>query len=92
MNRAWRVVAPSRGRGLKPDTGLAFTPVLRRPFTGAWIETCVTRKGRRRCQVAPSRGRGLKRSRLSFADRRGVAPSRGRGLKRGNTPSLVPIL
>ncbi len=32
-------VAPSQGRGLKPQPRIEGDSGLRRPFTGAWIET-----------------------------------------------------
>ena len=56
-----RVVAPSRGRGLKHmQTTDYFLEVLRRPFTGAWIETTTYPDMAAYLSVAPSRGRGLK--------------------------------
>ena len=57
--RHW--VAPSRGRGLKRNYFQAETVATqRRPFTGAWIETCLPMLMQRGVRVAPSRGRGLK--------------------------------
>ena len=56
------VVAPSRGRGLKPIRRVDWQIVKGRPFTGAWIETTYFSIRAPPSKVAPSRGRGLKLS------------------------------
>ena len=78
-----RLVAPSRGRGLKPGQPDNAGPAPQgRPFTGAWIETFVMPWCCLLVPVAPSRGRGLKRAGpWDGAHSEIVAPSRGRGLK-----------
>ena len=76
------VVAPSRGRGLKPWAMPRAARARSRPFTGAWIETVNFGAIRVGITVAPSRGRGLKPAPgRAGRYRPGVAPSRGRGLK-----------
>ena len=54
------LVAPSRGRGLKPPQAAQEQPAQSRPFTGAWIETECLTESITGLGVAPSRGRGLK--------------------------------
>ena len=55
-----KLVAPSRGRGLKRVFGVILDMIDGRPFTGAWIETYKAISLTRGGLVAPSRGRGLK--------------------------------
>ena len=60
-DRPRKLVAPSRGRGLKQVLSL-WAGILWscRPFTGAWIETGNDHQPFEVVHVAPSRGRGLK--------------------------------
>ena len=45
-DRAPPVSPPSRGRGLKPFSGVTVVAVcIVAPFTGAWIETCSVQAG-----------------------------------------------
>ena len=76
------MVAPSQGRGSKPD--LLDTPAaLRcRPLTGARIETVQAALEALGSKVAPSQGRGSKPPLPpSLSACRYVAPSQGRGSK-----------
>ena len=77
------VVAPSRGRGLKHYILLFVQQCgLRRPFTGAWIETPRVAVADRAGLGRPFTGAWIE---TPATDRPrqllGVAPSRGRGLK-----------
>ena len=61
---------------------MARSAILRRTFTGAWIETSATQYLTIHANVAPSRVRGLKpRDVYQDFDMVAVAPSRVRGLK-----------
>ena len=53
-------VAPSRARGLKHDLRHARGRLVRRAFTGAWVETPLSPFLSLLSSVAPSRARGLK--------------------------------
>ncbi len=85
-------VAPSRGRGLKRHRMRCFTGGLRRPLTGARIETRLWDLAEAMVRVAPSRGRGLKpRHDAGGGDAVEVAPSRGRGLKRAHRMTGIDV-
>jgi len=76
------MVAPSRGRGLKPRSPGRTASALGRPFAGAWIETfprCVRPYA---ADGRPFAGAWIETARdLAVARDIRVAPSRGRGLK-----------
>ena len=72
-----RLVAPSRGRGLKLIDRRAGDHGVCRPFTGAWIETLQIGDSQPAQTVAPSRGRGLKQRDLTIDSKSRASPLHG---------------
>ena len=76
------IVAPSRGRGLKRHVHVAHATQVCRPLAGAWIETCLRARMRRKSKRRPLAGAWIE-TLSGYRPTRDckVAPSRGRGLK-----------
>ena len=62
---------------MKPKPCAEIWRVVRRPFTGAWIETSNGGNKMQEDKVAPSRGRGLKLSPLWPWQAHGRSPLHG---------------
>ena len=62
---------------MKPLAGCVDVRKIRRPFTGAWIETKKMKRITQVHVVAPSRGRGLKLAYQALAWEVGASPLHG---------------